>query len=76
MFSSFVVTIFGVVINSLFDLLTPLKMSVIHSFHHFLCLLPGIDSYRRLSLAGDIKAAQKLAALTGEGNLAMRGDAG
>ena len=32
-----------------------------------------MDAYRRLAAAGDIKAAQKLAALTGEGDLATKG---
>jgi predicted TPR repeat methyltransferase len=34
----------------------------------------GIDAYRRLADAGDIKASAKLAALTGEGALAAKGD--
>jgi hypothetical protein len=34
----------------------------------------AVDAYRRLAISGDIKAAQKLAALTGEGQLAARGD--
>ena len=34
----------------------------------------GVEAYRRLAHAGDCLAASKLAALTGEGSLAARGD--
>lgn len=33
----------------------------------------GVEVYKRLAAAGDIKAAQKLAALTGQGDLAAKG---
>ena len=33
----------------------------------------GVEAYRRLSAAGDIKASHKLAALTGAGDHAMKG---
>jgi hypothetical protein len=33
----------------------------------------GIESYKRLSACGDLKASQKLAALTGVGDLAAKG---
>ena len=48
-------------------------ISFISSLFDSLPLLLGVASYRRLTLAGDIKAAQKLAAITGEGDLASKG---
>ena len=58
--------------SPLFLLFSLLKLLLLH--HQYSHFFEGIESYKRLSAAGDLKASQKLAALTGVGDLAAKGE--